>query len=333
VISAVDENSNQDPTPVTRSFTVRNVLSIVTAPKEKADTIVRTYDYLGKLRSQFRPFPATTRWGASVDVMDVEGDGKGEIVLAPGPGGPPEVRIVTPKGIVISKFFAFPRNYLGGVNVAAADLNGDGRDEVIAVAGSGTGPLIRVFTWNGKLIAQQHALDKSFRGGVSVAAGFLNRLDRASFITAPASNGKPEISVWELSNGRLVRTKRFVTDSPSRRVGLSLAIANVDGAGLSEIIVTTSAGKRPPSVQTFSASGTPQVNFLAGQVKFLGGTVVAAGDLQTFDNRAEIVTAPVKNATAATTIYALNGASSTRLRAFLPFGARRLPLNIAIGHL
>lgn len=332
-ISAVDESGNEDPTPAVRKFQVSNVLSIVTAPRIKADTVVRTYDYLGRLRTQFRPFPYTTRWGASVAVLDVEGDGTGEIVLAPGPGGPPEVRVVTATGKLVSKFRAYPATFTGGVNVTAADVNGDGRDEIITAPASGTGPLVRVFTATGKLLAEQTVLDRSFRGGVNVAAGFLDRNEKASLVTAPASAGKPEVSVWELSGKRLLRVHRFATDSASRREGLSLGIANIDGTGPGEIIVTASAGKRPPQVRAFSASGVVQTDFLAEKKTFTGGIAVAAGDLQTFDNRAEIVAVPVSGSQAKVIMFSVQGAISTRLRTFMPYGSQRVGLNVSVGHL
>src|SRR5262249_57247349 len=47
---------------------------------------------------------------------------------------------------ILARFFAYTPTFLGGVNVAAGDLNGDGKAEIVTGAGPGGGPHVRIFS-------------------------------------------------------------------------------------------------------------------------------------------------------------------------------------------
>jgi FG-GAP-like repeat len=74
----------------------------------------------------------------------VSGDGNPEIVAAAGKGHSPEVKVFDASGHELFSFLAFDSGYEGGLSVAAGDLDGDGRAEI--VVGTLTPPArIRVF--------------------------------------------------------------------------------------------------------------------------------------------------------------------------------------------
>lgn len=69
-------------------------------------------------------------------------------------------------------FMAFATEFRGGVRVASVDLNGDGKAEVIAGAGPGGTPEVRIFDGaTGQLTTSFLAYSASFTGGVYPGAG------------------------------------------------------------------------------------------------------------------------------------------------------------------
>jgi len=75
------------------------------------------------------------KYGATVAAGDTDGDGKDEIIVGSGPEpkAAGEVAILRADGTELKKIKAF--DSAQGVNVAAADLDGDGIAEIIAGAG------------------------------------------------------------------------------------------------------------------------------------------------------------------------------------------------------
>ena len=66
---------------------------------------------------------------------DVNGDGKADIITGAGPGADPHVNVFSgATGANIKSFDAFPTTFRGGISVAAADLNGDGKADIVVGA-------------------------------------------------------------------------------------------------------------------------------------------------------------------------------------------------------
>ncbi len=99
----------------------------------------------------FFAYAPTFAGGVRVASGDVNGDGVPDIITGAGPGGGPHVRVfdgapaVAGSLVELLSFFAYHSSFTGGVFVGAADLNGDGKADIITGAGSGGGPHVRVF--------------------------------------------------------------------------------------------------------------------------------------------------------------------------------------------
>ncbi len=122
-----------------------------------------------ELRSFFA-FPGFTG-GVFVASVDVNGDGRDDIITGAGSGAQPHVKVFDGRtGRTEASFFAYGAGFTGGVSVGAGDVNGDGRDDIITGAGPGApGGHVKVFS--GVTLGELgsfFAFAPTFTGGVFV---------------------------------------------------------------------------------------------------------------------------------------------------------------------
>src|SRR5207253_6347067 len=133
--------------------------------------------------STFDGYNPGFRGGVRVATGNFTGGASPDIVVAPGAGGGPNVRIFNgDTGAVIADFFAYDPSFSGGLYVAVGDINGDGVPDVITGADAGGGPHVQVFDGAAlasgtgvKLLASFFAYNVDFHGGVRVASADVNR--------------------------------------------------------------------------------------------------------------------------------------------------------------
>jgi hypothetical protein len=269
--------------------------------------------------------------GVRVARADLNGDGFPDIIAAAGPGGGPHVRVfdgLTGRQLPgpIGSFFAYAPGFLGGVYVAAADVNGDGVPDVITGAGAGGGPHVRVFSGvDGHEIMGFFAYDVHFHGGVTVAAGDVNGDGIIDIITGAGPGGGPHVRVFSGLTGAVL--SEFFPFAPLFHGGVFVAAGDVDGDGKADII--TGAGiSGGPQVRIFSgATGQTLQNFLAfpsspgtgytGDTLYNYGVRVAAEDING-DGKADIFALPGPGGRPNARVYAVNTTLLTSFAAFDP---------------
>ncbi len=88
----------------------------------------------------------------TISAIDLGGDGTSEIVLGSPPGSPPQVMIVRQDGSIIASWFPYGEKFTGAVAVKTADMNNDGKTEIITAPLGAGGPHIKTFNTFGKLL-------------------------------------------------------------------------------------------------------------------------------------------------------------------------------------
>jgi len=199
------------------------------------DTWVTIFDDDGVEHARFAPYTETYRDGINLAIGDIENDGSVEIVTGTENGGGPQIRIFNKDGNLIHPgFFAYDTGFRGGVNICIGDLNGDAVNEVIAGAGVGGGPHVRVFNKDGKVINPGFfAYDPLFRGGVNVACGDVDGDGIDDIITGPGQGGGPHVRVYD-RDGQM-KSQFFAFDA-TEKDGVEVVATDLDGDGLSEIV-------------------------------------------------------------------------------------------------
>jgi hypothetical protein len=240
--------------------------------------------------------------GVHVAACDFAATGRAQIVTGAGPGGGPHVRVfrLDPAGVPtaeLASFLAYDPAFAGGVFVACGDVDGDGSPEIITGAGAGGGPHVRAFRLRPDApggvvpVLDFFAFDPGFTGGVRVAAGTADRGGRASIVTGAGPGGGPHVRVLTLTSAGLAERGSFFAYDPSFRGGVYVAVGNVVGDAIAEIVTGAGAGGGP-HVRLFTGAGAPLgTGFLAYAETFTGGVRVAAGPL-TGVGRDQIVTGP-----------------------------------------
>ncbi|MFH1426799.1 MAG: L,D-transpeptidase family protein [Candidatus Kerfeldbacteria bacterium] len=243
-------------------------------------------------QESFLAFDEANENGGTVATGDFNGDGKDEVIVGAGPGSSPTVTVFTPGGAKVSEFLAFGDNVRVGVNVAAGDLNGDGKDEIVVGAGRGGGPQVRVFNMKGKekFTPGFFAYDEHFRGGVNVAVGNVDGRGSADIITGAGPGGGPHVRVFD-KYGNYIGID-FFPFADTDRGGVSVATANVDG-GKDEEVVTAIHSFGEPRIKVYKADANDTIisEFLAYDANFRGGVNLASADVD-MDGIDEIITAP-----------------------------------------
>ena len=176
---------------------------------------------------------------------DFNNDGILDIVVAAGPGGGPNVRVINgATGAELGSFFAFDPTFIGGVFVAAADVNNDGFAEIVVGAGPGGGPHVKIF--DGRTFAEKEsffAYDPSFRGGVSVAVFDFNNDGFNEIVTGAGAGGSPHVKVFDGSSLRVI--KEFMAYALTFRGGVYVAAGDFNSDLVPDIITGAGAGGGP----------------------------------------------------------------------------------------
>lgn len=247
---------------------------------------------------------------------DVTDDGIDDIIVGTGPGAEPYVVIYDgATQETIATILAFESSFTGGVFVAAGDLNGDGIADVIVTPDRGGGPRVKVYR-NGDpelVLADFFGIDDlNFRGGARASLGDINGDGRVDLVVAAGFEGGPRVAAYD---GRTVAGSEpdhlfndFFAFEETLRNGVYLAVGDIDGDGMADIVAGGGPGGGP-RVTVYSGSALlltnelfPLANFFAGDVTTRNGVRLGIADIDN-DSTVELLVGTAPGVTGQVFVY------------------------------
>jgi hypothetical protein len=220
---------------------------------------IRVYTKQGIELTAYRTQPFGRRYTGGVEVAagDVDGDGDADIVaVASRSRGTTSVFRVSPTAldpvgnVPVKSFAAFGPKTRSGGSVAVADLNDDGRAEIIRGSGGGSAPLVKIYDVTSAprvvdSIAPFASL-KKYRGGVFVSTTRFNADATPDIIVAGGQGAGSVIEAYSgtintrIANARLDKARLAAfADLSSRNAAVFAAAIDRDGDGIADQILAT----------------------------------------------------------------------------------------------
>jgi parallel beta-helix repeat protein len=251
---------------------------------------VQVFNPNGSIAYDFAPFSSSFTGGVRVAVGDVNGDGTADIIATMGPGGDTLAVFDGTTGNQIYAVQPYGVGFTGGMNVAAGDVDGSGKVEIIVAPASGTGSNLEVLDGGtGAVLKTILGFSTTTKSGVTLAAGDVNGDGKMDIIAGMASGSSPQVKVFDETSGKVLQS--FSIGSSAYN-GVFLAAADLDGDGHADIIAGTGAGPHSePLVTIYSGAkpGSVMEKYYVDDPSFHGG--VRVGVVQTATGAFDVLTA------------------------------------------
>jgi hypothetical protein len=259
----------------TADITLDSTDDIITAPGPGGGPHIKVFDgRTGNLVREWMAYDLAFTGGVFVAAWRGRGAPGGVIVTGAGPGGGPHVRVFdATTGESYRDIFAYDPNFRGGVTVAVNDLNGGLIPEIIAGAGPGGGPHVKVF--DGQTFAVMNsffAYEPEFRGGVFVATMDTNHDGRIDIVTGAGNGGGPLVRSFDWYTEQLFQG--FFAFDPAFRGGVRVGVTTGAHQFSDSLAVAPGSGGGP-HVRVLMTPGLKDVeSFYAFDPAFMGGVFV-----------------------------------------------------------
>ncbi|NQT49238.1 L,D-transpeptidase family protein [Candidatus Kuenenbacteria bacterium] len=238
------------------------------AENEQVD--FKVYSDQLKLEKDLDLIPDDFQGSARMKLIDLGGDGQKEVVVSYGNFENPMIKLFRLDGSLINVWKPYVEGFTGEISIAVADLDNDGKEEIIAGPGAGGGPQVRVFNGYGAPLFTFGfwAHDQDYRNGVEVAAGDIDGDGFKEIIVSVIKDDKALVKFFNRFGEQLGVPIEIELENNFEPVKISSI--DIDNDGVDEIIVGMGSGNQP-KVKIFKKDGTVLEEFFAYGENFEGG--------------------------------------------------------------
>ena len=146
---------------------------LIAAPGVGGGSLVRIFTgATATVMREFFAYDTDFRGGIYLSAGDCDSDGKADVITGAGAGGGPHVKVFDANGNILQSYLAFsPSAHVSrnGVRVGSADMDGDGRTDLLTASGPGDAPVVECrIAINLSDIERLYAFEPEFLGGVNV---------------------------------------------------------------------------------------------------------------------------------------------------------------------
>lgn len=223
----------------------------------------------GTVVAQVLAFESTFKGGTRVGMGDVDGDAAAEVVVGSGAGRIAEIRVFKPQVVggttVLTELTAyrtqpFGPGYRSGIEIGVGDIDGNGRDDLVAAMSRGNG-IVKVFRSvnaadpiENTAYRTINAFGGRFGGGASVTVADLGTFTAGSLTSATAADGKLEIVIGS-GPGMVPTVVAYDVSAATPRTigtvrpfastvqgGVSVTAGRYDADAIDEIVVSAGRG-------------------------------------------------------------------------------------------
>lgn len=221
------------------------IREIVTGSPPGISGRVTVYQPDGTLVRSFTVFASTIKAGITVAVGNVTGGPDVEIVVSTRRGVGPQVLIYSATGRKLSPgFYAYAKTFIGGVNLAIGDVDGDGKKEIVTAPFPGGGPHVAYFNDVGVNLGKVFPYEDTFRGGLTIGTLDYDGDGVDEIVVGPLSKRVADIRIFRGPSRQLVREFRAFGSFTG---GISLAVNDLGASP--RILMGAGAGGGPQVLQ------------------------------------------------------------------------------------
>ncbi len=205
-------------------------MDLITGTREGGGPHIKVMTSHGELISEFFAFDAHYTGGVTIAVGDVADTfGGDEILVAKAEGNQAVLRIFTFDGQLISEWYPFGEDFLGGLNL---DVSPTG--QILVSRAFGKTPLVRIMNRFGGLDGELMAYYDEFPGGVQAQA-IANPNGGWDIFTVPGFSGGPHVVNFNTEGRQL--SPGFMAFAGEFNGGLVFEEGDIDGDGQVELVI------------------------------------------------------------------------------------------------